>query len=55
MQAGESVPRARSLLSWGQGSPPGHEEGEGSLELMDRESGRSGLRAGAWVGGGDAW
>ena len=52
VQAGESVSGPSSLLSWGQGSPPGRGEGEGSLGLTDGESGRSGLRAGAW---GDVW
>ena len=50
VQAGESVPGPSSLLSWGQGSPPGCGEGEGSSGLTDGESGRSGLRAGAWGG-----
>ena len=33
VQAGESVPGPSSLLLWGQGSPPGRGEGEGSLGL----------------------
>ena len=47
VQAGESVPGPSSLLSWGQGSPPGRGEGEGSLGLggLGREPGP----------GGDAW
>ncbi|XP_061245357.1 leukocyte immunoglobulin-like receptor subfamily A member 6 isoform X2 [Bos javanicus] len=50
VQAGESVSGPGSLLSWGQGSPPGCGQGEGSSGLMEGESGRSGLRAGAWGG-----
>ena len=50
VQAGESVSGPGSLLSWGQGSPPGCGQGEGSSGLMEGESGRSGLRARAWGG-----
>ena len=54
VQAGKSVPGPSSFLSWRQGSPPGRREGEGTPtpRRTEWESGRSGLRAGAW---GDAW
>ena len=48
VQAGESVPGPSSLLSWGSGSPPGCGERGAARGSWSGESGRSGLRAGAW-------
>ena len=50
VQAGESVPGPSSLLSWGYGSPPGCGERGAARGSWSGESGRSGLRAGAWGG-----